>query len=183
MSVEKIDIVEAMLYIAGDIGVKESSLIKNIPITKDELEQSVELYNKHKKHLNILVHEDIYYLKTTPIVEEYILKLLKERPSNKLSNQALEVLSIIAYNQPVARGMIEELRGVSPDGPIQTLLNKNLIQRVSIENDRRTFYKTTQTFLEIFGLETITDLPSADEIEEDEHIELFFNQLKGENDE
>ena len=43
MSVEKIDIVEAMLYIAGDIGVKESSLIKNIPITKDELEQSVEL--------------------------------------------------------------------------------------------------------------------------------------------
>ena len=79
--------------------------------------------------------------------------------------------------------MIEELRGVSPDGPIQTLLNKNLIQRVSIENDRRTFYKTTQTFLEIFGLKTITDLPSADEIEEDEHIELFFNQLKGENDE
>src|SRR5699024_3060122 len=125
----------------------------------------------------------IYYLKTTPLVEEYVVKLLEERPKNKLSNQALEVLSIIAYNQPVARGVIEDLRGVSPDGPINTLLNKSLIERVAINNDRRTFYKTTQIFVEVFGIETINDLPSADEIEEDEHIELFFSNLKGEDNE
>src|SRR5699024_1676209 len=84
---------------------------------------SKEVNNYNKPHFMILKYDDIYYLKTTPLVEEYVVKLLEERPKNKLSNQALEVLSIIAYNQPVARGVIEDLRGVSPDGPINTLLN------------------------------------------------------------
>lgn len=175
---EKIEIIEGLLYIAGDVGLTEEQLIMHVPITKQQLRQEVEQYDK--PHLDISMHGRTYFLKTTPQMEKYIGRILQDKPKNRLSQAALEVLSIIAYNQPASRAMIDELRGVQSDGPITTLLNKGLIMKKSIENERASHFVTTQTFLYVFGLGGLEDLPTQDDLKEQEEIDLFFDNLKEE---
>ncbi|SOC38786.1 SMC-Scp complex subunit ScpB [Salinicoccus kekensis] len=175
---EKIEIIEGLLYIAGDVGLTEEQLIMHVPVTKQQLQQEIEKH--HKPHLEISRHGQTYFLKTTPRMEKYIDRILQDKPKNRLSQAALEVLAIIAYNQPASRAMIEELRGVQSDGPITTLLNKGLIMKKNVENERASHFVTTRTFLYVFGLESLADLPTQDDIQEQEEIDLFFDNLKEE---
>lgn len=175
---EKIDIIEGLLYIAGDIGLTEEQLIMHVPITKQQLNNEIDYYKK--PHLSISRHDQRYFLKTTAEMEKYIDRILQDKPKSKLSQAALEVLSIIAYNQPASRAVIEELRGVQSDGPISTLINKNLILKRNLENERAAHFVTSETFLQVFGLESLDDLPTQDDIKEQEEIDLFFNNLKEE---
>ena len=176
---EKIDIIQGLLYIAGDVGLTEEQLIMHVPITKQQLHNEVDQYEK--AHLAITRHDQRYFLKTTAGMEKYIDRILQDKPKNKLSQASLEVLSIIAYNQPASRAMIEELRGVQSDGPISTLMNKNLILKKNLENERAAHFVTGETFLQVFGLESLEDLPTQDDIKEQEEIDLFFNNLKEED--
>lgn len=89
----------------------------------------------------------------------------------QLRRAALEVLAIVAYNQPVTRSEIEELRGTRCEGILSRLLSYGLIKisgRKKSGNQQRgaLAYKTTERFLELFGLENINSLPELDEIEE-----------------
>lgn len=89
----------------------------------------------------------------------------KSRPP-RLSQPGLETLAIIAYRQPVTRAEIEQIRGVSVDGVMQTLLERGLIEpagRAEVVG-RPMMYATTPQFLEYFGLGKLNDLPSADEL-------------------
>jgi segregation and condensation protein B len=87
----------------------------------------------------------------------------------RLSRAALETLSIVAYSQPITRGEIESLRGVSADAMINRLLEYELIREVGRKDapGRPTQYGTTHEFLRRFGLESIADLPKLDEMEEE----------------
>lgn len=87
----------------------------------------------------------------------------------KLSRAALETLSIIAYSQPITRGEIEAIRGVSADNMIRLLLEKELIREVGKKDvlGKPVQYGTTKEFLKFFRLESIADLPKLDEIEND----------------
>ena len=87
----------------------------------------------------------------------------------RLSRAALETLSIVAYSQPITRGEIESLRGVSADGMINRLLQLGLIREQGRKEapGRPIQYATTRDFLRQFGLESIGDLPKLDEIEEE----------------
>jgi segregation and condensation protein B len=89
----------------------------------------------------------------------------KNRPS-RLSQPALETLTIIAYRQPMTRAEIEQIRGVAVDGVVATLLERGLIEDAGKAQvvGRPTLYKTTPLFLEYFGLRNIEDLPAADEL-------------------
>lgn len=89
----------------------------------------------------------------------------KSRPS-RLSQPALETLAIIAYRQPLTRAEIEQIRGVSVDGVMQTLLERALIEQTGRAEvvGRPMTYGTTQQFLEYFGLRSLDDLPAADEL-------------------
>jgi segregation and condensation protein B len=84
----------------------------------------------------------------------------------KLSQPALETLAIIAYRQPITKAEIEEIRGVSVDGVIQTLLERELIVQVGKAEviGRPALYGTTPAFLEYFGLASLDDLPDAPEL-------------------
>jgi segregation and condensation protein B len=96
----------------------------------------------------------------------------KPRPP-KLSHPALETLAIIAYRQPITRAEMEQIRGVTVDGVVQTLVERELIE-VCGEADapgRPRLYGTTQFFLEHFGLKGLDELPAADELRRI-HIEL-----------
>jgi len=89
----------------------------------------------------------------------------KLRPP-RLSQPALETLSIIAYRQPITRAEIEQVRGVSVDGVMQTLLERSLVQQIGRADviGRPMTYGTTSLFLEYFGLRSLDDLPAADEL-------------------
>jgi segregation and condensation protein B len=92
-----------------------------------------------------------------------------KRNENRLSRAALETLAIIAYSQPVTRGEIENLRGVSADGMIRLLLSRNLIKEVGKKDapGRPIQFGTTKEFLKAFKLNSIADLPKLDETEHD----------------
>jgi len=89
----------------------------------------------------------------------------KLRPP-RLSQPALETLSIVAYRQPITRAEIEQVRGVTVDGVMQTLLERGLVQQVGRAEviGRPMNYGTTALFLEYFGLRSLDDLPAADEL-------------------
>ena len=89
----------------------------------------------------------------------------KVRPP-RLSQPALETLAIIAYRQPITRAEMEQVRGVSVDGVMQTLLERGLIEQAGRAEvvGRPMTYTTTALFLEYFGLRSLDDLPAADEL-------------------
>ena len=89
----------------------------------------------------------------------------KLRPP-RLSQPALETLAIIAYRQPITRAEIEQVRGVSVDGVMQTLVERGLVEQVGRAEvvGRPMTYGTTALFLEYFGLRSLEDLPAADEL-------------------
>jgi segregation and condensation protein B len=89
----------------------------------------------------------------------------RNRPP-RLSQPALETLAIIAYRQPLTRAEIEQVRGVSVDGVLQTLLERGLVEQIGRAEviGRPMTYGTTSLFLEYFGLARLEDLPAADEL-------------------
>ncbi len=88
---------------------------------------------------------------------------------NRLSKAALETLAIVAYSQPITRGEIESIRGVSADGMIKLLAAKNFIREVGKKDapGKPVQYGTTKEFLKAFRLATIADLPKLDGLERD----------------
>ncbi len=101
---------------------------------------------------------------------EWIRKFLKLDKTSKLSQPALDALSIIAYKQPLTRVEVEEIRGVDSAGVIKTLLEKKVIApggRKKVPG-RPVMYQTTQKFLEYFGLQDVSDLPTLEDFKEGE---------------
>ncbi len=96
----------------------------------------------------------------------YIRRLFQIKKSNKLSKAILETLAIIAYKQPVTRPDVEAIRGVSVSHAFNTLQEKGLIKAVGVAEvpGRPRIYRTTEQFLDHFGLKSLKELPSADEL-------------------
>lgn len=110
-----------------------------------------------------------FQLRTRPEYAPWVMQLQRTRRMN-LSRAATETLAIIAYRQPVTRAEIESLRRVDSGGIVRTLLEKDLV-RVSGKKDvpgRPLLYATSTRFLEIFGLNSLKDLPSLRDFHADE---------------
>lgn len=103
---------------------------------------------------------------TRPEYAVWLRKLYKSRRSQRLSIPALETLAIIVYNQPVTRVEIESIRGVNVEGVLRTLLEKNLVKIGGRKEGvgRPIIYGTTRRFLEYFGLKSLTELPTLQEV-------------------
>lgn len=98
----------------------------------------------------------------------YIRRLFQIKKSNKLSKAILETLAIIAYKQPVTRPDVESIRGVSVSHAFNTLQEKGLIKAVGVAEvpGRPRLYRTTDEFLDHFGLKSLKELPSAEELKD-----------------
>ena len=98
----------------------------------------------------------------------YIRRLLQIKKSNKLPKAVLETLAIIAYKQPVTRPDVESIRGVSVSHAFNILQEKGLIKAVGVAEvpGRPRIYRTTDQFLDHFGLKNLKELPSAEELKE-----------------
>ncbi|SPF35412.1 Segregation and condensation protein B [Candidatus Desulfosporosinus infrequens] len=113
--------------------------------------------------LTLLQINEGYKLGTKPEVARYI-EVLYKQPAQALSNAALEVLSIIAYKQPVTRGEVDFIRGVQSDRALATLVEKGLVKDVGRKDapGRPILYATTEQFLLHFGLRSLEDLPNLE---------------------
>ncbi|MDR3542572.1 MAG: SMC-Scp complex subunit ScpB [Desulfosporosinus sp.] len=113
--------------------------------------------------LTLLQINEGYKLGTKPEVARYI-EILYKQPAQALSTAALEVLSIIAYKQPVTRGEVDFIRGVQSDRALATLVEKGLVKDVGRKDapGRPILYATTEQFLLHFGLRSLEDLPNLE---------------------
>tara|TARA_Y100001936_G_scaffold123400_1_gene120622 strand:+ start:547 stop:1107 length:561 start_codon:yes stop_codon:yes gene_type:complete len=131
----------------------------------DELNRD---YKKMDKGFYIEKISGGYQLLSRKEYHIYIEKLLQETRKPRFSKAAMETLSIIAYKQPITRLEIEHIRGVDSSGVVKNLLDKGLINIKGRDEGlgRALLYVTTPLFLEIFGLDSLKDLPTLDELTE-----------------
>lgn len=109
-----------------------------------------------------------YQFLTKPAFHEVVSAYLNRNTVKRLTQAALEVLAIIAYKQPVTKNLIESIRGVNADYAVQKLMEKELIEIAgrSEEVGKPLLYKTTQQFLDYFGINSIDEMPKLKEFEE-----------------
>ena len=131
------------------------------------LEQLAKEHEDAKRSYRLVCIAGAWQFVTQPEYAPWLKALVgvKARPP-RLSQPALETLAIIAYRQPLTRAEMEQIRGVSVDGVIQTLVERGLIEQVGRAEvvGRPMTYGTTALFLEYFGLRALEDLPAADEL-------------------
>lgn len=156
--------IEGILFAAGE-PVKAAKLAvvldSSIPEVESAVSELKEEYNTCHRGFNIIDISDGYQICSRPEYYTYIREILGEQRNQPLSNAAMEALAIIAYKQPVTRGMVEKIRGVNSDGCINRLYERGLIDEAGRLDapGRPVLYKTTDTFLRCFGLRTPKDLP------------------------
>ncbi len=132
--------------------------------------------------LEILVIDGNVQICTKKEYHIFIKKFLHNKKNNPLSNASLEVLAIIAYNQPVTKSFIERVRGVDSSSIVNSLIDKELIQECGRMNlpGRPLSYSITSNFLRCFNLNSIDELPSIqsfDRILSEKQNDLLHNQL------
>tara|TARA_B110000014_G_C20056748_1_gene550065 strand:+ start:16 stop:546 length:531 start_codon:yes stop_codon:yes gene_type:complete len=125
-------------------------------------------YKKNKKGIYIDSISNGYQIRTLPEFHKYIRIVKNSDQKYKLSQAGLEILSIIAFKQPVSRLDIELIRGVDSIGAIKNLLDKKLIKiKTSKGNMQKSLlYKTSDLFLDIFGLHSIEELKNTKDFNE-----------------
>jgi segregation and condensation protein B len=125
-------------------------------------------YEVENRGLRIVEVAEGYQLVTNPDYSPILRKFYQKTQSERLSSASLETLAIIAYKQPVTRLDIESIRGCDTSGVLKNLLEKRLICIAGRKNalGRPFVYRTTQQFLEYFGLRTIEDLPKLEEFKD-----------------
>jgi len=165
-----ISVLEGLLFVAGDDGItlEEASYILELERSAvrqllDELKKRLEDENSG---LELLLTASHYKLVTKASLKSYIEKYAVSPYSSQLSQASLETLAIIAYKQPVTRVDIESIRGVQSSGSIQKLLLRDLIEEAGrLETPGRPkLYKTTEYFMDYFGLESLDALPDASDL-------------------
>ena len=182
-------ILEGLLFVVGDEGITLDNIVDVMGITKKEAQELLkklrEEYNKDNRGIRISFIGDAFKLTTKGEHKEYYQKLITTRGSNTLSQAALETLAIIAYNQPITRAEVDELRGLASINMIRKLMAKDLVKISGKSNlpGKPNLYRTTSEFLDYFGLATISDLPDLpiEAKEDDDEQELFTSIYKEEN--
>ncbi|MEW6352142.1 MAG: SMC-Scp complex subunit ScpB [Thermodesulfobacteriota bacterium] len=163
-------IVEGLLF-AGSEPLGVDALAEVIPAADRKTVQSVvdELESEFRERSGGFFLARIgggYQFRTSPSIAPWILEMKKSKPA-RLSRAALETLSIVAYNQPVTRAEIEQIRGVESSATVKGLVERELIEIVGRKEiaGRPILYGTTPRFLEVFGLADLASLPVLPERE------------------
>ena len=174
-------VLEGLLFAVGEEGVSLGQLAEILELGSYEIEVLIgelrERYENEKYGLAISEMASVYKMVTKKDHAPYFKKLLENPHKKTLSPAALEVLAIIAYKQPITRSELEAVRGVSNDAVMKKLLMFSLIEEAGRSNapGRPMQFKTTDAFLDYFGIKAIEELPEINEKEvlENEEVTLF----------
>lgn len=169
---EKIGAIEAILFSSGE-PVEEFRLSESVGVNKSELLTLIkslnERYSDNDSGIEILKLGAKYQMCTRKKYSEYVKTAMESKKQTPLSQAAMEALTVIAYNQPVTKGFVENVRGIDSSSVINTLVDKGLLEedgRLDVPG-HPVAYRTTDTFLRSFGLSSIDDLPPL--VKEDEN--------------
>ena len=185
-------VIEGLLFVVGDDGLDLNEISKIIQTTKEETKELIkELqkdYQNNDRGIRIDFLGDKLKLTTKKEHNIYYQQLLTNEDSNTLSQASLETLAIIAYNQPITRVKVDELRGISNTHIIRKLVAKGLIKESGRSNlpGRPILYETTSEFLDYFGLSSINDLPDMrdflqeETIVQEDEVDLYQSKYKEE---
>lgn len=181
-------ILEGLLYVTGDEGLSLKDVMTILNLDEEQAKQLVYKlklsYEQENRGLRLSYLGNTFKLTTKQEHKQYYEKLLENPTSHTLSQAALEVLAIIAYNEPITRAEVDEMRGVDSIYIIRKLIAKGLLKEAgkSDKPGHPILYKTTDDFLDYFGLATKDDLPKIENISniEKEESDLFQSSYKEE---
>lgn len=162
-------VTEAVLF-ASDEPLNESRLANILESSSKQVKEHIgNLNEKYRQNNSAFRIEQIaggYQMLTLPVYSHWLKKLLRSRSESKLTSAALETLAIIAYKQPIIRADVEAIRGVSCGEIIRNLMYKGLVKITGKAEvlGRPMLYGTTRKFLQVFGLNSLKDLPKIEEL-------------------
>ncbi len=176
---ELVQALEALLFASGK-PVGRGMLSEILDVSVDDIKEASEALKQklidRQSGIQLIEINMGYQLVTLEKFYSYICTLLDNRAKPNLSQAALEVLSIVAYNPKVTRAEIEKIRGVSSDSAVNKLVEYNLIEEAGRMEapGRPMMYRTTEEFLRLFGYSSLKDMPELPALkEEDGQTELF----------
>ena len=161
--------IEAILYAAG-YPVTYDKLSEVLGLPKKDIKSIVEhmasSYNKadSERGITLLMFDSSCQFCTKEVFAPYIREALEIRRGGNLSASSMEVLTVVAYNQPVTRNYIDTIRGVDSNYAVNSLIDKELIRAVGRLDapGRPMLYGTTEKFLRVFGLNSLSELPNTE---------------------
>lgn len=185
-------IIEALIF-ASDFPISVKKICQIIDdASEDEIMELINdlisEYEKIERGIILKASAGGYEFVTRPEQAVWVRKLHDDRKRNKLSHAGLETVALIAYRQPITRVDIENVRGVDSGGTLRTLLERKLIIIAGREKSpgRPLIYKTSDSFLRYFGVNSLDDLPRIEEIgelvkhgEEEENIPVEQLSISG----
>ena len=172
---------EAVLFAAGDAVPVErlAAALETSPEAVLDAAAALEsLYDFENRGIMLLRLEDKLQLCSRPLYADAARRVTESRKPPSLSAAALEVLTIVAYRQPVTRAFIDQLRGVDSGGTVAGLVEKGLIEeagRLDVPG-RPMLFRTTEAFLRTFGLSGLEELPALPALEENEQMEIALDE-------
>ncbi len=176
-------VLEGILFVVGDEGISKERLMEVLEKEETEIDFLIdelkEEYSSDNRGMNIEIFGGKLKLVTKKEHNKYYEKLIDVSKNDNLSQSSLETLAIIAYNSPITRSKIEEIRGVDCTYTVRKLVFQNLIKEVGRSDlpGRPILYGITEQFLDYLGLKSIDDLPKPTPIEV-EHPEVDLYETK-----
>ena len=176
-------VIEGLLFLVGEEGIDVKTISNILEISEKEVIQALEElfkdYQNKERGITIKNLGGLFKLTTKKEHKKYYTKVNEVK---NLSQSALETLAIIAYNEPITRHEIDELRGVSSSQIIRNLVAKDFVKEVgrSEKLGKPILYGTTKEFLDYFGLDSKDRLPKIEDIKIDEEVDLYNSKYKEE---
>lgn len=182
-------ILEGIIFVSGDEGISLKQISEVLEKSEEAvlklLESLKEEYAKDNHGLSLELLGGNYKFVTKKECHEYLEKLVEVEENGILSQSALETLAIIAYNEPITRIQIDEIRGVNSSYVLRKLLLRDLIKEVGRSElpGKPFLYATTPKFLDYFGLSSIDELPKieVEDVKEFDETNLFESKYKEED--
>ena len=160
--------IEAILFSSGD-SVEKSRIAQTLEITEKQVEETVDKlicdYSAQNRGITIIKLDSAYQMTAVKAYAPQIRTVMDLRRNTPLSQAALEVLAVVAYNQPVTKAFVEQVRGVDCSGVIGSLTTKGLVEekgRLELPG-RPLLYGTTEHFLRCFNISSLDELPPLPE--------------------
>lgn len=163
---------EALIFVSGEEGIKKEELLRLLNGTESDLEEALnqlrEDYNHSDSAIQLEEIHGFYHFVTKPIYGPLLESYASSPYRSHLSKASLETLAIIAYEQPVTRLRIDEIRGVNSSTLIKKLVQLDLIEAKGRQDSpgRPVLYVVTEEFYRIFGVKTLDQLKEAVEEEQ-----------------
>lgn len=172
--------IEAILFVAGEpVRVEDLAKALNVSVraVENEIGKLRDEYDFHQRGFTLKHFGHQVQLATRALYASDVIRLLQPVQKQSLTQAAMETLAVVAYQQPVTRAEVEQVRGVKCDYSLQSLMNKELIMEVGRKDTlgRPILYGTTENFLAHFGLSSLNDLPPMPEVPREEKSEPDFD--------